>query len=297
MIAWFYWDPSRVLFTVPFLHFPIRWYSLCFALGFVSGYLLLVKLLKAKIISTPDLKIESNVEAKKLSQQLVDRLAWYVVLGTIIGARIGHVLFYEPWAALRNDPLLLIRLQDGGLAGLASHGATVGILLALFFYYSYFKKKTGIPFLEFLDLFAIPVPLGAAFIRLGNFFNQEIIGIPTQSSFGVVFLHPMEGGPIVPRHPVQLYEAIAYFIIFIALYCLWKLPKNRLRAGIITGWMFVLIFGSRFFLEFFKAHQSARIDESFLQMGQYLSIPFVLMGLMLLFYTSFKIRRSARISS
>lgn len=284
--AWLYWDPSRVIFTVPYLHFPVRWYSLFFATGFILGYLLLISLLKEKIlgkeINAPHAIQENLTKASKnLAHHLVDRLSWYVVIGTIIGARVGHILFYEPWSAIRQDPWIFIRLQDGGFAGLASHGATVGILVSLFLYYSYFKKQTGFSFLEFLDLFAVPVPLGCAFIRLGNFFNQEIIGIPTQSSFGVIFAHPMEGGAIVARHPVQLYEAVAYFITFFILFSLWKWKKNR-SVGTITAWMFILIFGSRFFLEFFKVHQSAAIHEDFLQMGQFLSIPFIIGGIALL---------------
>lgn len=223
------------------------------------------------------------VPIKEISFKYVDGLMWWFVLGTIIGARLGHVFFYE-WSYYQHNLLSILKVWEGGLA---SHGGTVGILLVIYLYSRWTRKKfPELSTLALLDLLAIPVSFGVIFIRLGNFVNQEILGTPSSLPWAVIFGHPIDGGIPIPRHPVQLYEAIAYFLTFVLLTTLWKLKKGKWAEGFMIGLLFVCIFGSRFILEFFKASQtSAGTDGSFLEIGQLLSIPFVLLGLALIYFS------------
>lgn len=212
---------------------------------------------------------------------LVDRLTWLFVAGTIIGARLGHVLFYD-WTFYRNHPGEIVKVWEGGLA---SHGAGVGIFLALYIYQRMIRKQfPEMGFVTLLDMIAVPAAFGGCCIRIGNFFNQEIIGIPTTVPWAVVFGDPVDGSSKVPRHPTQLYEAISYLFIFIILAFLWKRFGEKLRTGMMSGLFFILVFTSRFLIEFLKVPQSNMMDESFLQTGQYLSIPFILGGVLLYIY-------------
>ena len=217
--------------------------------------------------------------SKESAFHLVDRLTWYVVVATILGARLGHMLFYD-LDLLLADPLVFFRTWEGGLA---SHGAAAGIIISLILY----ERKTVKEFpyirtLFVLDTLAIPTALVGAMIRLGNFINQEIVGIPSDAPWAVLFGHPREGLVAVPRHPVQLYEAIAYFCSFFILLGLWKKFSFKFN-GFLIGVFFLLIFGSRFFLEYLKVPQSEFIHEgSFLLMGQWLSIPFIVTACVLI---------------
>lgn len=261
----FYWNPNPDAFTIPFLQMPIKIYGICFAAGFLIGYLIFLNLLNKKLAPL----------AKEKVQSLVDKLTWFVIGGTIIGARLGHVFLYD-WERYRAHPWQIFNLREGGLA---SHGGAVGVLLALALYYIFiFRKQTGRSFLELLDLIVIPTALVGFFIRLGNFFNQEIIGTPTDMPWGVIFGSPIDNHSIVPRHPAQLYEGIAYLAIFALLGWLYKKTRALSLPGLLTGLFFMLIFGSRFLIEYVKAHQAAVIDQSLLQAGQLLSIPFILGG-------------------
>lgn len=217
----------------------------------------------------------------QLAQHLVDKLIWFIVAGIILGARLGHVFFYD-WPYYSKHPLDIIKVWEGGLA---SHGGAIGVIIALFFFYYTTKKSIPeISFLRLLDLVAIPTALTAMCIRIGNFFNQEILGIPTTMPWGVVFGNPADGSSVTPRHPVQLYEAAAYAAVFVVLYMLWKRFSRRLPPGMITGLFFVLVFSSRFFIEFLKTEQSVSMGNSYLTMGQYLSLPFIFAGLGLIAY-------------
>lgn len=224
--------------------------------------------------------------SKEAIQTLVDKLTWFTIGGTIIGARLGHVLFYD-WDRYVNDPLLILNVREGGLA---SHGGTIGVLIALGLFYVFYFKKTGLSFLALLDHMVIPTALVAFFIRLGNFFNQEIVGTPSDLPWAVLFVHPAETNLAVPRHPAQIYEGLCYLLIFGLLLWLWKQTDVRKKQGFLTGLFFVLVFGSRFLIEFVKEHQhSALLDQSILQAGQILSIPFILLGFFLMartFYAS-----------
>lgn len=218
---------------------------------------------------------------QQLAALYVDRMTWLIVAGTIIGARLGHVFFYE-WPRYQNNLGEIYKVWKGGLA---SHGATLGILIALFVYQYLMRKKfPEINFITLLDMIVVPTAFAACCIRIGNFFNQEILGTPSSLPWAVIFGDPADGSAPLPRHPVQLYEGIVYLGTFFILYYLWKYKGSSLRPGFLSGLFFILVFGSRFFLEFLKMPQSVMIDESYLQTGQYLSIPIVIGGIMLLFY-------------
>lgn len=233
----------------------IRWYGLCFAAAFILGYRVVLNIYKK--------------ENKPLAD--LDSLLLYMVAGTVIGARLGHVLFYDP-AYYMSHLLEIIMIWKGGLA---SHGGTLGIIIAIYFYS---RKHPDQPYLWLLDRLAIPAALGSCFIRIGNFFNSEILGLPTTVPWAIVFERVDE----IPRHPVQLYESITYIVIFIILMTIYKQLFDRLKDGFLLGAMLILIFGMRFFLEFIKTHQAAYEDGFTLTVGQWLSIPMVLAGIVLL---------------
>ncbi|CCB86196.1 prolipoprotein diacylglyceryl transferase [Parachlamydia acanthamoebae UV-7] len=225
---------------------------------------------------------QTIIPLKQLCVSLADRITWFVTVGTLVGARLGEIFFYD-WPHYREHPLDMIKIWEGGLA---SHGGVIGILIAIFLFHRSIKKKfPEFSILTILDCLCIPASLGAFWIRIGNFFNQEIIGTYTTVPWAVVFGHPVYGQPGIPRHPVQLYEAFSYLAIFTILYCLWRFEGKKMREGALVGIFFALTFSARFFLEFFKLPMSHMLDESFLQTGQYLSIPFVILGLILIFYS------------
>ena len=241
----------------------LSWYGLCWALGTLAGYLLMVEIYRK--------------EDRPLEQ--IDKLAVYVLLGVIIGARLGHVLFYEPiyyW----DHPIeiLPIRLYPNfqfiGLRGLASHGGVIGALIALYLYH----RKYQYDYLWILDRMVIAGSFLGGFIRLGNLMNSEIIGAETQVPWAFIFKRVDD----LPRHPAQLYEAMAYFLIGLFLFRLWNGRRKQLKQGFLLGIGLVLIFGQRFVVEFFKKNQVAFEEELLLNMGQILSIPMVISGMILL---------------
>lgn len=279
-LSWFYWDPHRDLFTLPFINRPIGWYGLFFVTGIIFSYWIVQSIMLTLLQERHQLK--SDKETKTAASALTDRLTWFVVLGIILGARLGHVFFYD-WPYFKNHPEKIFDISEGGLAGLASHGGAVGILLAIFLFRKTIQKKfPKITFWTIVDTVAVPTALAGAFIRIGNFFNQEILGTPSQLPWAIIFGHPADRSIPEPRHPVQLYEAVAYLILFFVMYVVWKWTKVRWKPGFITGLFFILLFTGRFLLEFFKTSQSLLIDESSLQMGQYLSLPFIILGFVLL---------------
>lgn len=236
-----------------------------FALGFLLAYAVLLTLLRH----------ETAKEVKVNGKKIADNLTFYVILGTVIGARLFDVLFYENWNAIQADPWSVIKVWEGGLA---SHGGVVGILIALAIFQ---KRHRFCSWLHLLDLLVLPAGVVAFFIRIGNFINQEILGRPTDMPWAVIFGHPADGSFPVPRHPVQLYEAFFYLAVFGAL---WTLRRNwsTWKEGRLTGLFLVLIFSFRFFVEFFKEEQSWWLYGSPVTMGQMLSVPFVLFGLYLM---------------
>jgi prolipoprotein diacylglyceryl transferase len=221
------------------------------------------------------------------SEEALDSLFIYTVLATLIGARLGHFLFYEP-SVFITDPLSIIlpvkfspEFEFTGFRGLASHGAAIAIIIAMY-YYS--KKVLHKPILWILDRIVIPVAIGGVFVRFGNFFNSEIIGKPTNSDYGVVFT---QLGESFPRHPAQLYEAAGYLLVFIILwYFYWKTDKST-KSGYLFGLFLVLLWTVRFIAEFYKKSQGGFESElGLLSTGQWLSIPFILVGIYFMFRAS-----------
>lgn len=262
----FTWDSDGVLFHIG--SFALRYYSLMFVIAFSLGWLVMKKIYE-----------NDNEPVEKL-----DPLFIYTVLATLIGARLGHFLFYEPEVFL-TDPLSVFlpfqfspTFRFTGFQGLASHGAAIAIIIAM---YLYSKKVLHKPILWILDRIVLPVALGGIFVRLGNFFNSEIVGHPTGTDYGVIFARL---GEDFPRHPAQLYEAFGYLIVFIILWMVyWKTDKKN-KAGYIFGLFLILLWSVRFIAEFFKRSQGG--FESSLgtfTTGQWLSIPFILAGLYFMF--------------
>lgn len=277
--AWLFWDPPREAFTIPYFDIAVAWYGILFATGFVVGYFILIPILRKMFAETTKTYPRDGIDVNALASSFADKITWYIVIGTVVGARLGHVLFYD-WPYYSENPMEILMIRKGGLA---SHGGTLGIMLALIFFLRWNRKIfPEMTFVKLIDILVVPTALTVCFIRIANFFNQEILGYPTDKPWGIIFGHAADGTAPIPRHPVQLYEALAYFATFIILYALWKAKGTSLKPGILSGLFFIFVFGSRFFLEFLKEPQSV-IDSAGLQMGQWLSVPFVLMGIGLLF--------------
>lgn len=249
------WNADPEIFTI--FGREIRWYGLLFATSFMVSYYILLKIFKKEGIK----------------QDILDKLTMYVFIGTLLGARLGHCLFYEPAFYLKH-PLEILYVWKGGLA---SHGAAIGITLSLYL----FARKQKKTFLWVFDRITMVVPLAGAFVRLGNLMNSEIVGKPTDLPWGFVFKRLGEN---FTRHPSQLYEAMACIIIFVILYTLFTKKQYYKKQGFISGLFLVLLFGSRFFIEFTKNIQVDFEQNMALDMGQLLSIPFVLVGSFLIFY-------------
>lgn len=232
----------------------IRWYGLLFATGFLVGHRIMAKLFLTD----------------RVSLEYLDPLILYVALGTVAGARLGHCLFYEPGVYLA-DPIRILKVWEGGLA---SHGAAIGIILAIWLFC---RKHRQFRMLWLLDRLSIPVIFAGGLIRIGNFFNSEIIGKPTRLPWGVVFARVDQ----IPRHPSQLYESIGYLTIFAILYRLFWVERVRKAPGLLFGIFLALVFGFRFLIEFLKEDQVAFEAHLPLDLGQLLSIPLVLIGLFL----------------
>lgn len=214
---------------------------------------------------------------KVRTTKVAEQITFYVIIGAIVGSRLGDVLFYQNWQEIIRNPSLIIAVWQGGLA---SHGGAAGILIVLWI----FAKRRKLSFWTAVDFTVIPTAIAAVFIRTGNFFNQEILGIPTTLPWGILFLHPADGGPIVPRHPAQLYEAAWYLCTFVILMLYWHRHRPFEPKGRLTGLFLILVFGFRFFIEFLKVEQSELLSaSSILTMGQWLSLPFILLGLWLFF--------------
>ncbi|WP_183565183.1 prolipoprotein diacylglyceryl transferase [Mucilaginibacter sp. SP1R1] len=256
------WNPSPDIFNLGF--YALRWYSLLFLSGFIFSYIIL----------------KGRFKKARIHLYLLEKLTIYVVVGTLIGARLGHCLFYD-WAYYsKHIPEIFLPFQFSpefritGYQGLASHGGGIGIFLALVLYNYRFKSYVNL--LWIMDQLALVVPLAGCCIRLGNLMNSEIIGKPTNLSWAFIFVQ--EDG--VPRHPAQLYEALAYLSIFIILNLIVRYRPSK--NGFILGLFLVLIFTARFLLEGLKADQVDFEAHMTLNMGQLLSIPFITAGIILM---------------
>lgn len=263
------WNPSEGL-DLGF--FTLHYYSLMFLIAFGLGWYIM-----------KSIYVKEGISIEKL-----DSLFIYTVLATLIGARLGHVIFYD-WDYFQNHLLeifLPVRFEPEfeftGFRGLASHGAAIGIIVAMYFYR---KRVLDKPVLWILDRVVIPVASGAIFIRIGNFMNSEIIGKPTNSDFGVIFQNLGEN---FPRHPAQLYESFCYLLVFIVLWLsYWKTDKKN-KVGYLFGLFLVLLWTVRFFIEFLKEPQGENEIMMGLNTGQWLSIPFILAGLYFMYRPGYK---------
>ena len=265
MSLFIHWNPDIVALDLGFI--AIRWYSLCWAIGLVAVFLLMHNLYRQQ----------------KISEEQFDPMFMYCFLGILIGARLGHCLFYEPSYYLSHplEMLLPIRNVPGkgwtftGYEGLASHGGTLGLMIALWLYAKHVKLR----FLHVLDNVAIVTPICACAIRLGNLMNSEIIGKVTDVPWAFIF----ERVDSLPRHPGQLYEAICYAIFFGIHWFVYRKKPQLVGTGFFFGLCLFLIFTSRIFIELTKENQEAFEDGMFMNMGQLLSVPFVLLGLYWMF--------------
>lgn len=254
-LNYIHWNLNPEIVNLGFL--SLRWYSLLFALAFAAGHLILQKYFKRD----------------NLDITVIDTLTMYVFFATLIGARLGHVLFYEP-AEYFSNPIEILKVWRGGLA---SHGAAIVIPLVLYF----FSKKHKLSYLGLLDRIVIVVALGGAFIRLGNLCNSEIYGIETSVPWAFIF---ERAGETVPKHPTQLYEAIIALLLFFALNLIFRRYYKKLPSGLIFSIFLIVLFAFRFLIEFIKETQVDFEKSMTLYMGQWLSIPFVLLGCCMLWY-------------
>jgi|TARA_B110000881_G_scaffold151079_1_gene134103 prolipoprotein diacylglyceryl transferase len=266
------WSPNEIFLNLGPL--AIHWYSVMFIIAFSLGYYIIKKIY---------LNENKSIE-------LIEPLFIYIVMGTLIGARLGEVLFYN-WDYFQNNLIeiflpikkdisssLLFGIIDGwkfvGYRGLASHGATIGIIISMFIYKSKFKYDSV---LWIFDRIVIPIAIGGMFVRIGNFFNSEIVGNYTESNFGVVFLNR---GEIFPRHPAQLYEAMGYLLLFVLLWQLYWKTNFKNDKGFLFGLFLICLFSIRVLVEYVKESQGGFEDYlGFLSTGQWLSIPFILIGI------------------
>lgn len=254
------WNPGEVMFTL--FGISIRFYSLMFATGLALAYFVVKYLYKDQ----------------KISEKLFDPLFFYCFFGILIGARLGHCLFYEPDYFLAHplEMILPVKFTPEGMKftgyqGLASHGGTIGLMIALWLY----VRKTKLNFIRVLDNIAIATPIAACFIRLGNLMNSEIIGKVTDAPWAFIFVKE----DMMPRHPAQLYEAITYLVIFLGGIYLYKRYKQKLHPGFFFGYCLTTIFIFRILVEFLKEPQVGFEENMMFDMGQWLSVPFVILGI------------------
>jgi len=265
MLSYITWTARPDIFILG--GWEVRWYGLFFAIGFYLGLLMMTKMFANE----------------KVKETWADTLFIYVIVATVIGARLGHVFFYA-WPYYSQHPWEIFKIWEGGLA---SHGGTIGILIAIWVYSKYITKRS---MLWTLDRLAIPVALVSALIRTGNLMNHEIYGHPTDLPWGFRFIENIRywqhgANPVfsVPSHPTQIYEALCYLATFVILYLLyWKNKKAKTQEGLLIGIFFIGIFFTRFMIEFVKEDQEAFEAGWLLNMGQILSIPFIIAGIVLI---------------
>ncbi len=257
LIASIYWNVHPDIFSIGPI--TIRYYGLLFALAFVVGYQIMYWIF-----------VKEGKNLKELESFIIA-----MIVGTVIGARLGHCLFYEPEYYLSN-PFEILKVWKGGLA---SHGGALGLLTALFIFIKF--KKREVTFLWLADRAVIAIALAAAFIRIGNFFNSEIVGRATDIPWAVVFSKLDD----IPRHPTQIYEALSYITIFLILLFRYKKYNVELPKGQMLGIFLVLLFTARFVIEFFKEVQVNFEETMTLDMGQILSIPGILFGIGILIWS------------
>jgi len=270
ILNYIHWNTDPEIINI--LGFSLRYYGILFVGGLILTIYILGWIFKRE-----------NIPSENL-----EKLSIYGMIGIIVGARLGHCLFYEPSYYLSHPLEMILPITfpaDGGIKfigyqGLASHGGVLGLLLALYLY----SRKTKHSMIETIDLFAVVTGLSFGFIRLGNFMNSEIIGMQTTKPWGVIF----ERVDNIPRHPAQLYEAISYFIIFGIMMILYKKMSDRLKNGFFFGLGSVLFVTARFLIEFVKESQVGFEDGMTFNMGQLLSLPYIVVGIGFMIYGLWK---------
>lgn len=281
MLLYILWNPDEVMFHLG--HFGVRWYSMCWLIGLLLGYLLMKKIYKDE----------------KIPDEKFDPLFIYIFVSVLIGARLGHCLFYQPDYFLSSgkhfiEMLLPIHFLDNGswkftgYEGLASHGGVIGMIIAIFIY-SY-RNKVGV--WTVLDNMGVCSCVTATFIRLGNLMNSEIIGKVTDVPWAFIF----EKVDQYPRHPGQLYEAISYAIFFVIIYALYKKHPEKVGTGFFVGLCLTLVFTARFLIEFTKYIQEPFEAGLPLDMGQILSIPLIIIGIACMTNGKWKEKIGAKVS-
>ena len=259
------WNPDPELFN--FFGISIRYYGLLWIIGLAFAYLI----------------VQHQYRDRKIDEKKFEPLFFYCFFGILIGARLGHCIFYD-WAYYQDhfvEMILPIKQTAAGwkmtgYTGLASHGGTLGLIIALWMY----CRKTKMHYMDVLDMIAVATPITACCIRLANLMNSEIIGKPTDVPWAFIF----EREDMLPRHPAQLYEAIAYFIFFLLMIFLYKNYGKKLHRGFFFGLCLTEIFVFRFFVEFLKENQVDFENSMSLNMGQWLSVPFVIIGVYFMFF-------------
>ena len=259
------WNPDPELFN--FFGISIRYYGLLWIIGLAFAYLI----------------VQHQYRDRKIDEKKFEPLFFYCFFGILIGARLGHCIFYD-WAYYQDhfvEMILPIKQTAAGwkmtgYTGLASHGGTLGLIIALWMY----CRKTKMHYMDVLDMIAVATPITACCIRLANLMNSEIIGKPTDVPWAFVF----ERVDMLPRHPGQLYEAIAYLILFFIMFYLYKNYSKKLHRGFFFGLCLAYIFTFRFFIEFVKENQEAFEDHMMFNMGQWLSVPFIIIGIYFMFF-------------
>ncbi len=253
------WDASPILFS--FGSFEIRWYGLLFALSFYFGLSLMQFMYKRENIIPLD----------------IDKCLTYIMVGVVVGARLAHCIFYDPTYYF-SHPVDVLKVWEGGLA---SHGGGVGLLIGLWLYC---KQSQTESMFWMMDRLSLTILLGGSLIRFGNFMNSEIIGTPANVPWAIVFAHYDN----VPRHPVQLYESGVYLMLFVILFLIYLKTDIARRAGMMMGFCMTGIFASRICLECFKERMASYDLAIGLSVGQMLSIPFLIVGIVLLYRGSKK---------
>ena len=256
------WNVDPILIHIG--SFGLRWYSLLFVSGFVIGYFIFRKFFRREGIP----------------EKLLDPLLYTLLIGTIVGARLGHCLFYQPDYYLGSwHGFFEIFMPWKG--GLASHGGAIALLLAMWWFACHYGKKNDFDFLWIMDHLCIAVALAGCMIRLGNLFNSEIYGDVTSLPWGFVF---QRRGEIEPKHPTQLYEALSYLVLFVVMMLLYNKKLEKMYRGEFFSIFLIGCFGMRFLIEFIKEPQVGFEEAMVLNMGQLLSIPFVLAGVVILIF-------------
>ena len=254
-----HWHVNPILFHIGSLE--IRWYGLLFVSGFVIGWYL----------------FRWFFTREKLDTKLMDPLLYTLLIATIVGARLGHCIFYQPdyyfgsWQGFWE----IFMPWKGGLA---SHGGAIALLLAMWWFARHYGRKNDFDYLWLMDRLCITVAFAGCMIRLGNLFNSEIYGVQTDLPWGFIF---DLNGETVPKHPTQLYESFSYFLIFLVSLLVYRKKDGKLRPGALFGWWLIALFGVRLLVEFVKEEQVAFEQGMTLDMGQWLSIPFILLGVLM----------------